>query len=589
MIKLSFIFIFLIYACGLFAQSISYQYDNLNRLTRVDYGNGSVVVYTYDANGNRLTETITGIPLPVAPTLSLPLNGSTGILLNPSFDWSNVPNATSYRLQISNNNLFTNILFDSAGITNSQFNLTSNILNTLTFYYWRVSAVNIAGSSNPSETWSFKTIGTPFSVTLLNPPNNSINQPVNVNFNWKKTSDQTLTITDFGEIVTNNKTSEKTSEAILKYWFEITSDTINFSSIIRDSSITDTIKTLSNLSNSTNYFWRVKGKNEVGWGNFSSWFKFTTIVPAPLSPSLISPVNGSIGLPVALKFDWNNIVNATNYRFQLATDSLFNTTILDTVVSEDSIFIPQGKLLNNQKYYWRVNASNIGGVSSYSSIWNFITIQNLPTNLKVYLEGFWNGSYTINDTISIYLASSVSPFIKKDSLRAVLGTSSTLSVNFSNAINGNYYLIIKHRNHLETWSKLPQLFLTNSPVNYDFTISANMAYGDNMKQFGSSWVLFGGDPNQDGSIDAIDIPVFIGQYGTQGYLSCDFNGDNDVNAGDVNIISSNFGITIASPIVKSSNESKNKKENMEKLRKEIFNSSEIKNQNNKTEKKIKEK
>jgi len=45
----------------LFAQSktIQYQYDNLSRLTRVDYGDGTVIEYTYDAVGNRETHVVT--------------------------------------------------------------------------------------------------------------------------------------------------------------------------------------------------------------------------------------------------------------------------------------------------------------------------------------------------------------------------------------------------------------------------------------------------------------------------------------------------------------------------------------------------
>src|SRR3990170_6791398 len=37
------------------AATITYTYDSLNRLTRVDYGNGYTIEYTYDAAGNRLT------------------------------------------------------------------------------------------------------------------------------------------------------------------------------------------------------------------------------------------------------------------------------------------------------------------------------------------------------------------------------------------------------------------------------------------------------------------------------------------------------------------------------------------------------
>jgi YD repeat-containing protein len=41
-----------------YAESINYVYDNLNRLTRVEYESGTVIVYTYDEVGNRLEETI---------------------------------------------------------------------------------------------------------------------------------------------------------------------------------------------------------------------------------------------------------------------------------------------------------------------------------------------------------------------------------------------------------------------------------------------------------------------------------------------------------------------------------------------------
>ena len=36
-----------------YSWAADYQYDNLNRLTQVDYGNGSVIQYSYDAVGNR--------------------------------------------------------------------------------------------------------------------------------------------------------------------------------------------------------------------------------------------------------------------------------------------------------------------------------------------------------------------------------------------------------------------------------------------------------------------------------------------------------------------------------------------------------
>ena len=168
-------------------------------------------------------------------------------------------------------------------------------------------------------------------------------------------------------------------------------------------------------------------------------------------------------------------------------------------------------------------------------------------NLKGYLEGFWNGSTHVTDTVRIYLANGTSPYAFADTQKVVLSSTGSANLLFTTAAGGNYYIVIAHRNHLETWSRLPQTFTPGTPVNYDFTTDSAKAYGLNMKKVGSAWVLYGGDPNQDGSIDALDISIFIGQFGLQGYLSCDFNGDGDVNALDVQIIASNYGLTKAVP------------------------------------------
>src|SRR3989304_7487309 len=49
------------------AATITYTYDYLNRLTKVDYGNGDTIEYTYDAAGNRLTLQASGIEMDTTP------------------------------------------------------------------------------------------------------------------------------------------------------------------------------------------------------------------------------------------------------------------------------------------------------------------------------------------------------------------------------------------------------------------------------------------------------------------------------------------------------------------------------------------
>ena len=41
------------------ANAVDYQYDNLNRLVEIDYGDGIVIQYTYDVVGNRMSNVIT--------------------------------------------------------------------------------------------------------------------------------------------------------------------------------------------------------------------------------------------------------------------------------------------------------------------------------------------------------------------------------------------------------------------------------------------------------------------------------------------------------------------------------------------------
>ncbi|WP_247717913.1 RHS repeat domain-containing protein [Qipengyuania proteolytica] len=49
------------------AGEITYRYDELGRLVEVRYPNGSVMAYSYDANGNRSLVSVTGAPAPAAP------------------------------------------------------------------------------------------------------------------------------------------------------------------------------------------------------------------------------------------------------------------------------------------------------------------------------------------------------------------------------------------------------------------------------------------------------------------------------------------------------------------------------------------
>ena len=49
---------FLLFVPPAFAGTVTYQYDGLNRLTRVQYSNGTAIEYAYDSAGNMLTKKV---------------------------------------------------------------------------------------------------------------------------------------------------------------------------------------------------------------------------------------------------------------------------------------------------------------------------------------------------------------------------------------------------------------------------------------------------------------------------------------------------------------------------------------------------
>ena len=223
------------------------------------------------------------------------------------------------------------------------------------------------------------------------------------------------------------------------------------------------------------------------------------------------------------------------------------------------------------KYYRRINATNATGTGQFSSVWNFSTLQNLTLNLKVYLEGFWNGMIQVPDTIKVYLANIVTPYEYADSTSVLLSTNGTGTFNFSKCQNSNYYIVLVHRNHLETWSKYPHTFVTNSPVDYDFTTAQTQAFGNNLIFSNGNRCIFGGDINHDGFIDGYDMTQLYNDLINyiSGFVITDVNGDYFVDGFDMTILYNNLFNYVG--VVKPGNIDEERKYIFLKSEKNIFN------------------
>ena len=151
-------------------------------------------------------------------------------------------------------------------------------------------------------------------------------------------------------------------------------------------------------------------------------------------------------------------------------------------------------------------------------------------NIKLTPEGLYNGAtMNIKDTVKAYLRSSTSPFALVDSSVAVIDSLNfTAPFVFKNANTGNYYIQIKHRNALETWSKAGgESFTRGITTNYDFTSLPTQAFGNNVVLKNSKWCLFSGDIIVNGIIDLADVLELYNKSSefSTGYIVSDLTGD----------------------------------------------------------------
>lgn len=174
-------------------------------------------------------------------------------------------------------------------------------------------------------------------------------------------------------------------------------------------------------------------------------------------------------------------------------------------------------------------------------------------NLQILIEGLYNPDLNemTADSITVYLRNQNAPYDLVDSSKSIIDQSGSGSFNFTNALNNiEYYIAIKHRNSIETWSAVTMSF-TESQMSYDFTVSDSAAYGNNQILKGSRYCVYSGDVNNDGAIDADDAGM-IGnsayQYYT-GYYNEDLNGDLVIDATDNVIADNNVGnfISVITP------------------------------------------
>ena len=155
-------------------------------------------------------------------------------------------------------------------------------------------------------------------------------------------------------------------------------------------------------------------------------------------------------------------------------------------------------------------------------------------------QGVSGASATDVDDVTVELRDSITNALVV-STTARLKTDGTATATFVTAPSGSFYIAVKHRNAIQTWSSAPQT-VGATPLTYDFTTAANKAYGDNMIQLESGvYGFYSGDLNQDEAVDIFDFPLLFNDNDnfSSGYLSTDLNGDGAVDIFDFPLLLNN--------------------------------------------------
>ncbi len=277
------------------------------------------------------------------PQLVYPENKSIDLLLSEKLKWRKADESKSYTLQVSKEGGFANMIFDG-NVGADTFKLISN-LQPETDYYWHVSSINEQGTSEYSDTWTFRT--SLKAVELVAPEDKKVNVKIDTKFTWL----------------------EHTSGSVFQIQISKEAD---FKTTIIDEKISNALEFQTNkLTYYQTYYWRMRlvvGERVGLWSEIRS---FKTGIE---SAGLLSPPDKSIDQPTTIKFKWGDVFGSKYYQLQISKNLQFT----DLVYSMDSLSKAEQYVEDLEPeilYYWRIRVWNEEsfGTSQWSPVWTFTT------------------------------------------------------------------------------------------------------------------------------------------------------------------------------------------------------------------------
>ena len=302
----------------------------------------------------------------------------------------------------------------------------------------------------------------------------------------------------------------------------------------------------------------------VTWSQISGPTSYLFSNASSLSSQVTNLIKGIYQFELLVSDSKNNIARDTiSIDVACNTSSITYSTSNVSVCSYDFPYNWNGTNYNAVGTYNQTLTNSLGCDSIATLNISLASCQEFTFTVKAILEGYYNIStsqmnpvlYNLNQIpdsnivdyirIDIWHSDDLFDNIPSFSFNTLIKRNGLATVSLpSNFSGGSYYISIKHKNSLETWSANTVRLLSGST--YDFSNSLSKAYSNSnnvpMKYISlGKYALFSGDVNQDGTIDSTDIQQVennskLLEYG---YFKNDLNGDGVIDIYDMQIIDNN--------------------------------------------------
>ena len=339
----------------------------------------------------------------------------------------------------------------------------------------------------------------------------------------------------------------------------------------------------SMTNNSGTYYFRITARtadpNQYWRSNIL--YGHSTDNLAPFAPfNFYANLNGN---NVKLGWKANTEEDFRDYRvFRSNTPEPGNSTLIGTTT--DTTFTDTSAVTGTAYYYIQsYDVHDNGSPYSSDSVMAF-----LSANIRVFLEGAYVGgqmstfintlgyvplnqpynstpwNYTgtesvttvpanVTDWVLVELRSTTTTIV--DRRAAFLKNDGTLvdldgvsNIKFPNAPSGNYYVVIKHRNHLSVMTSSP-IAISFNPTLYDMRTDPSKVFGTNaMKNLGGGYYgIYTSDTDGSGTVNASDRSNTWNQRNLSGYYGTDVDLSGTVNAADRSSVWNNRNISTQVP------------------------------------------